>query len=56
MFGKNITTLLAHLVKEGQWHIDTEDEITRETLVAKDGQVVNAKVRELLGLPDVATV
>jgi NAD(P) transhydrogenase subunit alpha len=52
MFAKNITTFLAHLVKDGQWHVDLEDEITRETLVAKDGQVVNPKVRELLGLPE----
>jgi NAD(P) transhydrogenase subunit alpha len=54
MFAKNITTLLAHLVKDGRWHFDLEDEITRETLVTKDGQVVNPKVRELLGLPEAA--
>ncbi len=50
MFAKNVTTLLAHLTKDGQWNIDTSDEITRDTLVAKDGQVVNQAVRDLLGL------
>jgi hypothetical protein len=26
------------------------DEITRETMLSKDGQVVNARVREMLGM------
>ena len=34
MFAKNITTFLAHLVKDGEFRIDTDDEITRDTLVA----------------------
>ncbi len=56
MFAKNATTFLNHLVKDGQFEIDLDDEITRETLVAKDGQVVHPKVRELLGLPETAEV
>ena len=50
MFAKNITTLLAHLTKDGKWNIDTTDEITRDTLVAKDGQITSPAVRELLGI------
>jgi NAD(P) transhydrogenase subunit alpha len=50
MYAKNITTLLAHLIKEGKWHLDLTDEITRDTLVAKDGQVTNQPVRDLLGI------
>jgi len=50
MFAKNLTTFLAHLIKEGRLRIDLEDEITRETLVARDGQVVYPKVREALGI------
>lgn len=49
MFAKNVTTFLLHLVKDGKLQVDTSDEITRETLVAQDGQVVHAKVREALG-------
>ena len=49
MYAKNITTFLLHLVKEGNLHIDTEDEITRETLVTRDGEVAHQRVRELLG-------
>ncbi|HEX6250132.1 MAG TPA: Re/Si-specific NAD(P)(+) transhydrogenase subunit alpha [Gemmatimonadaceae bacterium] len=49
MYAKNITTFLLHLVKEGKLHIDTEDEITRETLVTRDGEVAHQRVREMLG-------
>jgi hypothetical protein len=38
------------LVKEGEFRIDITDEITRETLVTKEGHVYNVKVREALGL------
>jgi hypothetical protein len=31
--------------------VDASDEITRETLVAEKGDVVHARIRELLGLP-----
>jgi NAD(P) transhydrogenase subunit alpha len=55
LFAKNVTTFLAHLVKDGQLVVNTEDEITRESLVTREGQVVNAKVRELLGLGEPAT-
>jgi H+-translocating NAD(P) transhydrogenase subunit alpha len=55
MFAKNITTFLAHLVKDGKFHIDVADEITRETLVAQGGQMVHPKVREALGQPQPAT-
>jgi NAD(P) transhydrogenase subunit alpha len=56
MFAKNVTSFLANLVQDGQFHLDLDDEIIRETLVAKDDQVVHPKVRELLGLPELATV
>jgi H+-translocating NAD(P) transhydrogenase subunit alpha len=41
LFAKNAATFLLHLVKEGQIQIDTEDEITRETLLTRGGQVVH---------------
>ncbi|RJP31984.1 MAG: Re/Si-specific NAD(P)(+) transhydrogenase subunit alpha [Candidatus Omnitrophota bacterium] len=48
MYSKNISTFLLHLVKEGNVKIDREDEITRETLVAKGGELVHTRIRELL--------
>ena len=55
MYSKNIITFLLHLLgKEGATQpslpIDVADEITRETLLARDGQVVHPRVRELLGV------
>jgi NAD(P) transhydrogenase subunit alpha len=50
MYARNVATLVRHLVnKDGGINIDQQDEITRETLVTHGGEVVNARVRELLG-------
>ena len=43
MYAKNI--------KDGKLTLDRQDEIVRETLVTLAGEVVHAKVRELMGLP-----
>jgi NAD(P) transhydrogenase subunit alpha len=51
LYAKNVTTFLAHLTREGAVAVDREDEITRETLLTWNGEVVNARVRERLGLP-----
>jgi NAD(P) transhydrogenase subunit alpha len=47
MYAKTISTFLLHLLSDGQIKVDLEDEITRETLVAKDGQIVNPRLLEL---------
>ena len=51
MYARNVANFLLNMVKDGELHFDLEDPITRETLVARDGEVVHPKVRELLGLP-----
>lgn len=51
MYARNITTFLMHLVKDGKLELDLEDEITRETLLTRGGEVVHPRVRDLLGLP-----
>ena len=53
MYSKNITTFLAHLLgKDGptkpSLEIDPSDEITRETLLTRDGEVVHARVKDLI--------
>lgn len=50
MFSKNVTTLLDHLIQDGKLLWDLEDEITRETVVARAGQIVHPAIRERLGL------
>jgi H+-translocating NAD(P) transhydrogenase subunit alpha len=51
MYSRNIATFLKHLLRDGTLSLDTEDEITRETLVTRGGEVVNPRVRELLSAP-----
>ena len=49
MYARNVQTFLLHLVKDGALTLDTADEITRETLITRDGQVVHERVRALTG-------
>jgi NAD(P) transhydrogenase subunit alpha len=51
LHAKNVANFLALLVKQGALTIDMSDEIVRETLVARDGEVVHPRLREALGLP-----
>jgi H+-translocating NAD(P) transhydrogenase subunit alpha len=53
MYSKNITTFLMHLLgkdgaKQPSLTLNTEDEITRDTLLTKDGAVVHPRVKDLL--------
>lgn len=50
LYSRNVTTFLRHLVKNGELQLDLEDEITRDTLVTNNGEVVNPRVRDLLGV------
>jgi NAD(P) transhydrogenase subunit alpha len=56
MYSKNITTFLLHLLgKDGAQQaalpLSPEDEITRETLLTHNGDVVHPRVRDLLSQP-----
>ncbi len=51
MYARNVTAFLLHLVKEGKLQIDLKDEITRETLLTRDGEIVSQRVREFFKLP-----
>lgn len=50
MYARNLATFVRHLIREGSLVIDPDDEITRETLVTHNGEVVHQRVRDLLGL------
>ncbi len=50
MYAKNVCAFILHLVKNGKPVIDLEDEIVRETLIARGGEITNLRVREALGL------
>jgi H+-translocating NAD(P) transhydrogenase subunit alpha len=51
MFSRNVTAFLTLLKKNGLPAIDTQDEIVRDTLITRDGQVVNAQIRDRLAAP-----
>ena len=51
MYARNVTAFLSHLVKDGQLQVSLEDEIVRETLLTRDGEIVNERVREFFTLP-----
>lgn len=49
LYSRNVTNLLKLLVKDGAAQLDTDDEIIRESMVTRGGEVVHARVRELTG-------
>jgi len=51
MYARNISAFLMHLVKDGKLQLNLDDEIVRETLATRDGEVVNERVREFFSLP-----
>jgi len=54
MYARNVTAFLLHLVKDGKLNLNTEDEIVRETLITKAGEIHNAKLRQFYSLPGLA--
>jgi len=49
MYAKNLAAFFLHLVKDGALRLDLQDEITRETLLTRDGEVIHPRIREALG-------
>ena len=47
MYSKNITTFLNHIVKEGKLSDDADDEILTDTMMTKNGDIVNKRIKEL---------
>ena len=51
VYARNLTSFLTNLVKDGQVRPAESDDIIRDTLLTQGGEVVNMRVREMLGLP-----
>jgi NAD(P) transhydrogenase subunit alpha len=51
MYARNVSAFLLHLVKDGKLQLNMEDEIVRETMLTRGGEVVSARVREFFSLP-----
>jgi NAD(P) transhydrogenase subunit alpha len=56
MYAKNVGAFLKYLIKDGAVALDPADEIVRETLVTRAGEVTHPRVREAMGLPAEQTV
>ena len=51
MYARNVTAFLTHLIKDQKVNLNLEDEIVRETLLTRGGEIVQARVREFFKLP-----
>ncbi|MGO9270328.1 MAG: NAD(P) transhydrogenase subunit alpha [Terriglobia bacterium] len=54
MYARNVSAFLLHLFKDGKLQLNLADEIVRDTLLTRGGEVVNARVREFFSLPALA--
>ena len=52
MYAKNLTAFLNILVENGELNINMDDDIIKDTLLTYKGEVVNPRVKELLGTPN----
>lgn len=50
MYASNIVNFLKLMIKDGAFDSNTADEIVQESTVTRNGEVINARVREALGL------
>lgn len=55
MFARNVMAFVQNFVKKGVINLSTEDEIVRDTMVTRDGDVVSPVLRERLGMAAVAS-
>lgn len=54
MFSRNVVTFLTPMLKDGQIAISDDDEVVRETLLTRNGEVIHPQLRERLQLPPLA--
>ncbi len=54
MFSNNVTKFLLNMVNDGQLNLNLDDEIIRETLVCRAGQVVHDRIRQMLAMEPLA--
>jgi NAD(P) transhydrogenase subunit alpha len=50
MYARNVTSFLRNLVKDKKLDYDSGDEIVRETMLTRGGQVVSGRVRKAFGI------
>jgi NAD(P) transhydrogenase subunit alpha len=48
MFSKNLLSFFQNMVKDGAMNLNLEDEIIRDTMITKGGEVVSPRIKELM--------
>src|SRR5215468_648106 len=51
MYARNVTAFLLHLVKDRTLQLNIEDQIVRDTLMTRAGEIVNTRLRVFYALP-----
>ena len=54
LYARNLTNFLVHIIKDQKLALNLEDEIVRDTLLTRGGEVANTRVREFFSLPALA--
>ncbi len=55
MYARNITAFITHLIKDQKLNLNLSDQIVADTVLTNEGEIVQPRVREFLGLPALAT-
>jgi NAD(P) transhydrogenase subunit alpha len=50
LYAKNVANFVLNMVQKGELSLDAGDEIVRDTMLARDGEITHPRVREALGL------
>jgi NAD(P) transhydrogenase subunit alpha len=50
LYARNVANFVVNLVEDGEPQLDTDDEIVRESMLTRGGEVVHSRAREALGL------
>jgi NAD(P) transhydrogenase subunit alpha len=51
LYARNVANFVANMVKKGELQLDTGDEIVRDSMLTRGGEIVAPRVREALSLP-----
>ena len=50
MYSKNITNFILYIFKKGKIDLNLEDEIIRDTLILKNGEIFSPRFKEIMGI------
>lgn len=54
MYARNVTAFVTHLIKDQKLNLNLSDQIVGDTVLTNEGEIVQERVREFLGLPSFA--